>query len=408
MIPQVNFCGKLTTDDAASVRLEFVAAIGDWLLHLDERIDHQGRLLPYLITGLTDSHPHVRQRSLQLLEAIGVLYEKDNEKELKDILTYLPEEAHNIGWRSIGDAWAGGHAAGVFPEVFQQRPRVGTRRVVASSFPGVVGGIAGELRGWQPENCCRAAALLEVYSVFVEDWMQQRVYEVVPAMLQAAAAGQRPSAGADAAAAVAALGRCFGMMGLFVPLEGFMRMVEPVLLDVDLPAGLRAAAAAAVREFLNGARHRGGGDECVRVALRLLVDHGLTESQSPLLKYAFLELVGACIRQAGGGLLQELQLDLADALLRLQAWPAAQEEAALGVAEAVEVDLGCLISRLADGRAESGSDVDAFLDHHQQALLQRWQSLRYQRDVSDAASARLRRAVYAVDEYRRDSPRAAQ
>lgn len=383
-------------DDAAAVRLEFINAAGDWLLHLDERIDHQGRLLPYLMTGLTDTHPEVQQRSLALLEEIGVLYEKDNEKDLKDILCYLPEEAHNIGWRSIGDAWRGGHASGCFPAVFQRRPGVGTRRVVASNFSGVVGGIAGELRGWHAECKCRAAGLLEMYSVFVEDWMQQHMFQVVPAMLQAAVATHDRSAGADVVATADAIGRCFLMMGLYVPLDGFMKMVEPVLLDTELPAGLRAAASAAVHNFLSGAQHRGGADECVRAIVHILLQEGLSETQSSVLKRSLVTLAGACIRCAGEPLLQELEIDILHLLLRLQAWPAADPGARKEMADTVESQMKEFTSRCtAGGIMKRG--VNDVLAIHQQELLQQLQNGRhYQQDVTDVATLRLQAAARAV------------
>lgn len=393
---QVNFCGKLSTDDAAAVRLEFISAAGDWLLHLDERIDHQGRLLPYLVTGLTDTHPEVQQRSLSLLEEIGTLYEKDNEKDLKDILTYLPEEAHNIGWRSVGDAWQGGHASGFFPSVFKERPHVGTRRVVASNFGGVVGGIAGELRGWDAECRCRAAALLEMYCVLVEDWMQQKVFELLPAMLQAAAPAYQRAADADALSTAAALGRCFCMMGLFVPLEAFMRMVEPVLVGTELPAGLRAAAVAAVRDFLDGAWHRGGGDECVRAALCIILDEGLSETQSSVLKRGLISLTSTFIRCAGGPLLQEMQGDILNLLLRLQAWPASNEGARQEIGDLVEAEIERLHSKVTIGNPLVTS-LDEMLAHHQEELLRRWhvQSSKLQQDITDAATLRLQAAARA-------------
>lgn len=57
--PKVNFCGKLATDSAPAVRLAFLDMLGDWLLHLDERLDHHGRLLPYLVSALADTLPQV-------------------------------------------------------------------------------------------------------------------------------------------------------------------------------------------------------------------------------------------------------------------------------------------------------------------------------------------------------------
>lgn len=393
---QVNFCGKLAMDDAAAVRLEFINAAGDWLLHLDERIDHQGRLLPYLITGLTDTHADVQQRALALLEEIGALYEKDNEKDLKDILCYLPEEAHNIGWRSIGDAWHGGHASGLFPAVFQRRPGVGTRRVVASSFAGVVGGIAGELRGWHAECKRRAAGLLEMYSVFVEDWMQQHIFKVVPAMLQAAAAAHDRAADADVVATADAIGRCFSMMGLCVPLDGFMKMVEAVLLDTGLPTGLRAAAAAAVHHFLSGARHRGGADECVRAVVHILLQDGLSDTQSSVLKRSLVTLTGVCIRWAGEPLLQELEVDFLLLLLRLQAWPAAEKSARKEMADAVESHMNRFACRHTAG-GTTYREVNDLLAIHQQELLQSLQNgSKRQQDVTDLATLRLQAAAGAL------------
>jgi hypothetical protein len=36
------------------VRTEWVLTLGDWLLKLPERIDHEPRLLPFLLSALTD------------------------------------------------------------------------------------------------------------------------------------------------------------------------------------------------------------------------------------------------------------------------------------------------------------------------------------------------------------------
>lgn len=381
---QVNFCGKLITDSAAVVRLAFINAAGDWLLHLDERIDHQGRLLPYIMTGLTDTNREVQIRSLALLGDIGALYEQDNNKDLKDILCYLPEEAHNIGWRSLRDAWQGGSCSGIFPEIFKERPRVGARRVVASNFAGVAGGIAGELRGWHADCRCRAAALLEMYSVFVEDWMQQHVYELVPAMLQAASAAHQRMADADAVAAAGALARCCSMMGLFVAPQCFVRMVEPVLSDTDLSAGVRAAAAAALGDFLNGAWHRGGADECAKAAIRIIQENSLSESQSSVLKQSLVSLTATVIRTASDDLMHEMQVPLISLLLRLQAWPAADAKTRQELAVTVEQEIGNLVKRLDADNSSTG--VHSLLSSHREALIKMW----------DTSSTKLLQSVTAA------------
>ena len=44
------------------VRLEFLHVLGDWMLHLPERMDHEQRLMPYLLSALNDESPQIQVR----------------------------------------------------------------------------------------------------------------------------------------------------------------------------------------------------------------------------------------------------------------------------------------------------------------------------------------------------------
>jgi hypothetical protein len=41
------------------VRLEWLRCVGDWMLNLRERVDHEPRLLPYALSALCDDSPQV-------------------------------------------------------------------------------------------------------------------------------------------------------------------------------------------------------------------------------------------------------------------------------------------------------------------------------------------------------------
>ena len=43
---QTNWFALLALDPTVAVRREFLATLGDWLLNLPERLDHETRLLP--------------------------------------------------------------------------------------------------------------------------------------------------------------------------------------------------------------------------------------------------------------------------------------------------------------------------------------------------------------------------
>jgi hypothetical protein len=49
--------------------------IGDWLLNLPDRMDHDTRLLPYLLNGLADPNPEIAASALKTIEDLGIQYD---------------------------------------------------------------------------------------------------------------------------------------------------------------------------------------------------------------------------------------------------------------------------------------------------------------------------------------------
>jgi hypothetical protein len=69
-----------------------VRVAGDWCVNLWERMDHETRLIPYILTGVSDCAPAVQLAALRYMDAVGAQYEKEKEKELKDTIYYNPED----------------------------------------------------------------------------------------------------------------------------------------------------------------------------------------------------------------------------------------------------------------------------------------------------------------------------
>jgi hypothetical protein len=55
------------------------------MLNLRERVDHEPRLLPYLLSALTDPVPAVSAQAVQVLHALGAAYEAEHAKELDEV-----------------------------------------------------------------------------------------------------------------------------------------------------------------------------------------------------------------------------------------------------------------------------------------------------------------------------------
>lgn len=104
--PKRNFCGSLTKDPSVEVRLAFLEMMGDWLLHLTERNAYTSRLLPFILSALTDEVPHVQSKAMMLLEEIGERYEKEHEKVFKEKERYLSFENKRLGLRNFETFWS--------------------------------------------------------------------------------------------------------------------------------------------------------------------------------------------------------------------------------------------------------------------------------------------------------------
>lgn len=82
--------GERLLDQNPQVREAVCAAAGHWLLHHRDRYSYFGKMIPLLITGLTDEVKEIRNVCYDLWVKVGLKYEQENEKELKDASEFLP------------------------------------------------------------------------------------------------------------------------------------------------------------------------------------------------------------------------------------------------------------------------------------------------------------------------------
>jgi hypothetical protein len=67
------------------VREVFYKTMGDMLLRLPDKIDHEGRIFPYLISGLFDPNDGIKQLCFDIVESLGENYEEEYEEKLREI-----------------------------------------------------------------------------------------------------------------------------------------------------------------------------------------------------------------------------------------------------------------------------------------------------------------------------------
>ena len=73
---------EVTSDSSVQVRERVVLMLSSFLTELEDRYDHQTRLLPYLLDMLSDETSGIRNTALECLMKCGKQYEEDHPDEI--------------------------------------------------------------------------------------------------------------------------------------------------------------------------------------------------------------------------------------------------------------------------------------------------------------------------------------
>jgi hypothetical protein len=138
---KVNYFAMLIVDRSTIVREYFYKTIAELLMKLPDKKDHEGRLFPYLITGLYDQNDNIRESVFELIEELGRVYEEEYEKDIREIkqLGYTPEWALN-GLVKDSDLF--------LPYPFVHRPSLGARILVRSYVRRYLKALYNEINDW--------------------------------------------------------------------------------------------------------------------------------------------------------------------------------------------------------------------------------------------------------------------
>lgn len=82
---KVNYFATFVADRSVQVREQFYRTMGDMLIRLPDKVDHEGRLFPYMISGLFDNNDGIKQMSFEIIEECGQQYEEEYEEKLREV-----------------------------------------------------------------------------------------------------------------------------------------------------------------------------------------------------------------------------------------------------------------------------------------------------------------------------------
>ena len=178
-----NYLALLGTDKSPQVREAFLHMLVDWMTRLADRWDHEMRFLPYLLNGLTDDVPKMREVAFEAMERLGATHEseKDNNERDKQELRDFREYGHKTpAEQNAAERWR----SRAHEPPFTRRPRLGARMVVRSNFRRLCPTLLRELNDWLPRTRSMSAQLLYYLSLYCEYWVTDHAIQMVEAIVK--------------------------------------------------------------------------------------------------------------------------------------------------------------------------------------------------------------------------------
>lgn len=163
---KVNYFAMFVMDRSTLVRECFYKTIGDMLMRLPDKCDHEGRLFPYMISGLYDQNDTIKQTCFEIIEELGQRFEEENEEKLREVkqFGFSAEWTYN---GSVKDSQVS------FPFPIAHRPRLGARWLVRSYVRRYITGLYREISDWLVASRERSSWLILFSVIYAEEFMTQ-------------------------------------------------------------------------------------------------------------------------------------------------------------------------------------------------------------------------------------------
>ncbi|XP_044037064.1 dynein axonemal assembly factor 5-like isoform X2 [Siniperca chuatsi] len=185
-------------DDSPQVRKAVTAVVGDWLLHMRDRYSYFHKLIPLLLSSITDEIPEIRRLAADLWKQVGAQWEKENEEDIKDKMDFL-----------------------LTPPAFYppgvERPRLGCRELVVRNLGRLVPAITHDITDWLVPTRVRTSQLLSVLLLHTEDHSTQHLQPLLATLYRACTDTERDVVSNCLEAAK--------LLGTFVPPVIFLKLL---------------------------------------------------------------------------------------------------------------------------------------------------------------------------------------
>lgn len=203
-------------DQSQAVRMAVIKVTGEWLLNLMDRYSFHHKLIPLLLTGLTDEQPQITQVATGFWHDIGLKYEQENEKDLKDQMDFPASPPENYPPNTT-------------------RPNLGCRVLVSRHVSKILPCLMNDLTDWVVATRIQAAKLL--YPLLINT--EEKIVQHLPLILN----GMYSSCKDSEKEVVQNILKSAELIGYFVEAEVWTALILEELSKSQCPSVLMVLAA---------------------------------------------------------------------------------------------------------------------------------------------------------------------
>lgn len=315
-------------DQSAAVRKTVIRIVGRWLLELPDRYSFFYKFIPLVLTGFNDDMPDVKDEAIDLWHRAGILYQQENENDLKDKLDF---EAPVPALYRKNEA----------------RPCVGCRELVQRNLSKLMPGIYRDLGDWVVETRIKTSQLLYVLLLHAEEYTTQHMQPLVQSLLRACTDDDKEVFKNAVKSAE--------LIGAFVEPEVFCKLV---LQAVQAQAGASPSALEVLASVISGCSSEVIGDY-VTVIVDTLCDCDVCQvSEKPEYHSALLRCVNSIITVCNDKL-EDLSLSLFTTVITV-----------LAISKSEEIHFECerSLENLSSGLGLEAGSMDLFHRHSKEVI----------------------------------------
>ncbi|KAK7506627.1 hypothetical protein BaRGS_00002102 [Batillaria attramentaria] len=153
-------------DQVPAVRKAVTKVVGSWLLDLPDRYSFHHKLVPLLLTSITDEQPDICELADSLWHDVGIKFEQENEDDFKDKQDFVKP-------------------APIYYPPDVERPNLGCRTLVNRHASKILPGLMRDICDWVLETRIKSAQLLKTLLINLEEYTTQHIELLLTGMYKA-------------------------------------------------------------------------------------------------------------------------------------------------------------------------------------------------------------------------------